>query len=234
MSDRSVSVILPVRNGERYIAEALASLFGQTRPPTEVIVVDDGSTDRSAEIAGGFPVQLIRIDATGVSAARNAGLAAADGDLIAFIDHDDIWEPLKLERQIRFLDEHPGVGFATCWLRVVVEAGTDRPSWVEDEYMTAGLPGMCPGVLLVRREVIDRVGGFDTNLALGEDADWVLRAADAGVRRAAVDEVLLRYRIHGANTTVRKPVTAPVVFNVLRMALARRHGAVAGGDTRAR
>src|SRR5437763_396949 len=100
MADPSVSVVVPVRNGERFLGQALESALGQTLRPTEVIVVDDGSTDATVQVAAAFPVLVVASDGRGVSAARNTGVAASRGELIAFLDHDDVWERAKLERDV--------------------------------------------------------------------------------------------------------------------------------------
>jgi glycosyltransferase involved in cell wall biosynthesis len=223
-SEASISVVLPVRNGEPFLAEALASVFAQTVCPREVIVVDDGSTDCSAVTARRFPVRLIRQEPLGVSAARNAGVASATGDLVAFIDHDDVWEPVKLQRQLQALAADPEVAYAVCRVSPFVAPGIARPAWVTEELVRDGFVGLCAGGLMAPRSMFADIGGFDPALAFGEDAEWLLRAQDAGARRACPDEILLRYRIHGGNTTGSGYVGAPEVLRVLRMALARRRG----------
>src|SRR5436305_9045125 len=147
MPDSVVSVIMAVRDGERYIAEALESVFAQTRPPDEVIVVDDGSKDGTVGIARRFPVRLVSRAADGVSAARNAGLEVARGDLIAFIDHDDRWLPRKVERQVAYLEARSDVGYVLCWLRAFIAAGASRPAWIRDEHLTRGWTTLCTGSL---------------------------------------------------------------------------------------
>ena len=121
-----VSVVSAVRNGERYLSEALESVMGQTLPPDEVLVIDDGSTDATADIARSCGARVMPSRGRGVSDARNTGIAECRCDLIAFIDHDDVWEPHKLERQVAHLETHPEVGYVLCWLRVVIEPGFER------------------------------------------------------------------------------------------------------------
>lgn len=225
-ADIRVSVIVPVHNGERHLGEALASVFEQTVPPGEVVVVDDGSTDGSLEVAARFPVRILRTEHRGASAARNSGITASTGPLVAFNDHDDLWQPDKLERQLAFLDAHPETGCVFCRIRAFMDPGIERPPWVLDEYLTGrGFVGFGPQSMLSRREVFDRIGGFATDLAIAEDADWVLRARDAGVRPAILDEPLVRHRLHASNVTGTGVVAAAEVFRVLRRATARRRAA---------
>jgi glycosyltransferase involved in cell wall biosynthesis len=107
-----ISVIIPAYNVEVFLSETIVSVLKQTYPVDEVIVVDDGSTDRTADIAESFDgvVHVIRQDNAGASFARNRALRHASGDIIAFLDADDLWEPHKLERQIAYLAAHPDVG----------------------------------------------------------------------------------------------------------------------------
>src|SRR4051812_50064999 len=104
---------MPVFNGEPFIAEAIESVLAQSRPASELIVVDDGSTDGSAAVAARFPeVKLIRTENRGPAAARNTGVAESIGEVITFLDADDVMKPERLERQAAALDEDPSVSLA--------------------------------------------------------------------------------------------------------------------------
>ena len=107
-----VSVIIPAYNADRYIAEAINSIFSQSYQDYEIIVVDDGSTDSTPEILQSYGSRIHSISQTngGMAAARNLGIAAAKGELIALLDHDDIFLPDKLPAQVACFDSHPGVG----------------------------------------------------------------------------------------------------------------------------
>ena len=226
-----VSVVSAVRNGERYLSEALESVMGQTLPPDEVLVIDDGSTDATADIARSYGARVMPSRGRGVSDARNTGIAECRGDLIAFIDHDDVWEPHKLERQVAHLETHPEVGYVLCWLRVVIEPGFERPAWVKDEDLTRGYLAHGPS-LFVRRGAFETVGLFTSGLAIGEDADWIVRAQEAGVPCGVVAEPLIRYRLHGENATGDGSVNAHAVMHVLRLAVVRKRAAAPAGKGR--
>ena len=130
MTGAVVSVVMPVHNGERFLAEAIDSVLDQTYPHREIVVVDDGSVDRSAEIARSRPVRYLRQANRGVAAARNAGLAVARGDFIAFLDQDDTWLPHKLEAQLAFLFERPSVDMVVSPRACRTRARRDAPELV--------------------------------------------------------------------------------------------------------
>jgi glycosyltransferase involved in cell wall biosynthesis len=197
------SVIIPVRNGERFLGAALESVLAQTWSPLEIIVVDDGSTDSSAQVAEAFPGVVVRRQPPrGQSVARNRAVRLSQGEFLAFLDADDLWPATKLEVQAGYLRNHPDVGGVLGRQRLIVTAGTALPPWVHRE---GGLDrvghGTQPLSLVTRRAVWDRVGPFRPDLAHAEDTDWLLRARDLGVPIEMLEEVVLYRRIHGANLT---------------------------------
>jgi glycosyltransferase involved in cell wall biosynthesis len=191
-----VSVVMPVFNGERFLAQAIESVLAQSWSPVETIVVDDGSTDRSADIARGYPLTYVRQEHSCVAAARNRGVAGAQGELVSFLDHDDVWLPRKLELQVDALARNPSAGICMCRFETFTELGADDHG---ASYSTGQL-----GTLLVRREVFDEVGLFDTSYPSGDDTDWFLRAKDLGVEFVTLDEPLQRYRIHDASLSASR------------------------------
>ncbi|MCE7963653.1 MAG: glycosyltransferase [Acidobacteria bacterium ACB1] len=200
------SVVIPKYNYGRFIGEALRSVFAQTLSPVEVIVVDDGSTDETAEAVAEFGerVRYILQENAGVCAARNRGVAESSGDLIAFLDADDIWEPTKLEKQAaKFAD--PEVGLVHCGMREF-DSDTGETLGVkldggEGEVWRALLLWEGPviigpgGTIMVSRKAFDEAGGFDTRSRVGEDWDFCYRVAR---RRKVgfVKEPLVNYRVH--------------------------------------
>lgn len=203
-----VSVVIPTHNHAAYLRQAIDSALAQTSAPVEVIVVDDGSTDETPRILAdyGARIHAIRQSTAGVSVARNAGIAAAAGDLIALLDSDDSWAPTKLERQIARLSADPGVGLVHCGSERVDEAGRrlsvsldGMDGWVAADMLrfdreVIAAPGSC---LLVRKRVAEEIGGFDARLPPSEDWDFCYRVATR-YPIGYVREVLVRYRIHHA------------------------------------
>jgi glycosyltransferase involved in cell wall biosynthesis len=230
--DRSAplaSIVIPVFNGERFLAAAIESALGQTYRPFEVIVVDDGSTDRSAAVARSFAeVRVIEQQHAGPGAARNRGVAAARGELLAFLDADDLLPTDKLEVQISYLREHPEVGCVLGRQEVLLEPDVEMPRWAVispdlarrrpdvAELGEVGLPTMVMGAGL-----FEEIGGFDPTYLHGGDADLLMRARDLAPV-ATLDSVLLRRRIHADNHSHDVRALRRSTFRVLRDHLRRR------------
>jgi glycosyltransferase involved in cell wall biosynthesis len=203
-----VSVVIPTHNHAAYLRQAIDSALGQTSTPLEVIVVDDGSTDETPRILSeyGGRIRAIRQSNAGVSVARNTGIAAAAGDLIALLDSDDSWAPTKLERQIARLSADPGMGLVHCGSERVDEAGRrlsvsldGMEGWVAPALLrldsdVIAAPGSC---VLVPKRVVEEIGGFDARLPPSEDWDFCYRVAKR-YPIGYVREMLVRYRIHQA------------------------------------
>ena len=218
-----VSAVIPVYNGERYLAEAIESVLAQDYRPVELVVVDDGSTDGSGDIARSYPlVRYIRQSHQGVSAARNAGIAAARGEFIAFLDADDVWTPDKLTVQMGYLLAHPDVGFAFARQRFLCEQGIEAPPWFRQDLLAQDHVGFMPSTLVARKAVFERAGGFDTALRRGEDTEWLLRARDCGVQMGIVQETLLLRRVHSGNVSLMKPPDYEFLLGLLKQSIDRR------------
>jgi glycosyltransferase involved in cell wall biosynthesis len=225
VSQPLVSVVIPVHDGERFLAEAIDSVLAQGYPRREVIVVDDGSTDGSAPIARARPVRYRRQPNRGVAAARNAGLAVAEGELIAFLDQDDMWLPGKLEAQVDFLLAHPAVDAVISPLEVALEPGASPLAWYQPDAGMDVQLGVQLGALLVWRASLERVGGFDTRYELASDTDWLLRARDAGLLVENGLEVCMRYRMHERNSSRREDLLSAEVRAAYRASVARKRAA---------
>lgn len=210
MGEPSVAAVIPVYNGAAFVADAIESVLAQTHPVAECIVVDDGSTDETAEVVGRFgtPVRLIRQANGGVAAARNRGAAEASTAFVAFLDADDAWRPRKLERQLAAAAELPHPGLVVCELemfddttgaalgRAAMEPG---PGTLLDMVLFEGVQTVsCSSTALLERALFEALGGFDPRLSQSADWDFLARALLAGPV-VSVPEPLVRYRVHGAN-----------------------------------
>jgi glycosyltransferase involved in cell wall biosynthesis len=205
-----VSVVIPAYNHASFVEEAVSSVLSQTSPPAETIVVDDGSTDDTAmrlERFGGR-IEVIRQANTGVSAARNRGVAHATGDVVAFLDADDAWLPTKLERQLARMEVDPELGLVHCGITEVDDVGRrlrDRldgqEGWVADAMLRFEGSGVILGggsSALMRHAAFDAVGGYDE--AMSTSADWdLLQRVARRWRVGFVAEPLVCYRLHGGN-----------------------------------
>lgn len=235
MSAALVSVVIPFYNPGAYLVEGVASVLDQGYRPLEALLVDDGSTDGSADVATrlaapGTPVRLVRLATNqGPAAARNAGLRAAQGEFVTFLDADDLMVADRLALQIAYLAAHPAVDAVVGLADNVLEPGVVPPAWFRSVGAGVRTGYAYATSVLAHRRVFDRVGGFDPALRVGEDTDWMLRARAAGIRIARIDRVLLRRRIHGANLSYRtQEMRAAAYRSVLRLArqrIAERDGA---------
>ena len=216
-----VSVIIPVYNVAPFVGEAIASVLAQEGVPLEVIVVDDGSEDRSAEVAATFgpPVRCLRQAHAGIAGARNAGIRASRGDLLAFLDADDLWPRGRLRAQLEWLATKPELD---CVFGIVEHFRDPGASARYESGAPERAPGLLPGAMLVRRASFLRVGLFDEDRRLGEFVEWQLRAEECGLRREVLPLVVLRRRIHDSNTTARLASERGEYLSVLRTALLRR------------
>jgi glycosyltransferase involved in cell wall biosynthesis len=221
-----ISVVIPAYNGERFLGQAIETALEQEYDPLEVIVVDDGSEDGTAEVAQSHPVRYLWQPNAGVAAARNTGIAAAQGELIAPLDQDDLWDPSKLSRQAQVLEERPELGYVDCRMRWFLEPGTPMPAWAEPEVFEQGGAAFVTSSMLARRSAFETVGLFDTSYVIGSDTDWFMRARDAGLPSFVIDEVLVRHRLHGANATYEVWRMKPELTRALRESIRRRrvHG----------
>jgi glycosyltransferase involved in cell wall biosynthesis len=227
-SQALVSVIIPVFNGERHLAAAIESVLAQDYPSRELIVVDDGSTDGTAAIVERYP-QAGRLAQPnqGHGVAKNTGLAIASGEMIAFLDADDVWRPSKLRLQVEGLRQNPALGYATCHCRLLLEAGAPWPAWVNPRYYDSPQPSYLPSALLVRRSVFERIGLFDPGFWHCNDTDWIMRARDAGVLGQLLPEVLYDRRIHAANLSSQTAAVSVESFRLLHASIKRKRAAAA-------
>lgn len=233
------SVVIPAYNAERYLREAIESVLAQDYLPLETIVVDDGSSDGTAAIARSYPeVKLIGQDNAGPAAARNHGFAASRGEFIAFHDADDTLPPEKLSVQIGEMLADPAIGCVLAEQKLLIEEGAELPFWAEDSNVPtvmppkpeelADEPDVHTMTMVVRREVFERIGGFDEEMRAAEDFDWLLRAAEQGVEFRRLPRVLLRRRVHSASLTQDATAGRAGHFLALKKRIERHRARAAG------
>lgn len=228
MTESGITTIIPVHNAERYMAAAIQSVLAQTLPPAEILVADDGSTDDSAAIARSFgpPVRVLAQANLGPAAARNLGVAHATGDLLAFLDADDLWMPEKLARQTSELLNDPAceavLGRVENFVSPELDA-VEQQALVRSASQTGSFVA---GALLIRRDAFLRIGKFDTCLCQGEFIEWWARAVQLNLHHVVLPELVLRRRLHCDNLTRREPAQGHSDYlRLLRAKLARSRGA---------
>lgn len=239
-----ISVVIPAYNAEKYIARAVESVLKQTRPADEIIVVDDGSTDKTADMVRAFGdrVRLIQQPNAGVSAARNAGIRAARGNWIAFLDADDEWLPEKLELQLAHLQKHPQLAWTSgnyfeclCSENRIAEC-IDRQTcrkWLDgseffDSYFHAVQKNLLghTNCMLINRQVFDKIGLFDVELPIAEDLDMWLRIAYVNPQVGFLCQPLAIYHLTVCNSLMvsSKPQRLYAEFMQRHFRMARAQG----------
>jgi glycosyltransferase involved in cell wall biosynthesis len=220
-----VSVIVPVSNGERFLAEALESVLQQGHRPLEIVVVDDGSTDGTAAVVRRFGerVRYVHQLHRGAPAARNQGVRVASGNVIAFLDADDLWAEDKLAVQLPLLQADRELQIILGHTQLLRRAGTEGE---KTAFQPWGEPRLAPSVgsAIVRREAFECVGVFDETQQYCDDVDWFLRVRESGVGMWVHPEVVLYYRRHEANITNNPGGGHRDLLRALKKSLDRRRG----------
>ncbi len=208
-----VSVIIPAYNGDRYLAAAIDSILAQTYRDLEIIVVDDGSTDNTPQVAQQYgtavhAVQYVSQANQGVAASRNLGMAKARGDYIAFLDQDDVFLPHKLADQVALLEQDDNLGIVNSGWQITDEQGHIKAAvqpWQQIPDLTAAnliiWKPVFLGAMLFRRSWLERVSGFDISLEQTPDVDLVMRLAMLDCPAAWVEQTTVQYRQHEANAS---------------------------------
>jgi len=242
----SVCVVIPAYNSAPFIAAALDSVLAQSHPVSEIIVVDDGSTDSTPQIVAGYPhVKWVSQDHRGPSAARNSGIRRALCEYVAFLDSDDLWQPDKIEKQLAALAAHPSAAFAFSTLaiffsrdarevsnqlympdelRAWLGARSTEAGWAFGNVYSLLLRANCvlTSSVLVRRSALLEAGLFDESLSHGEDHELWLRLA----RRwpaVFITDVIAKYRIHSSSISGRRENRQGIFYRATIDVLTQHH-----------
>jgi len=223
------SVIIPVRNGSNFIAEAVKSAMAQLGDVDELIVVWDDSDDDTISVLSGFKdprIRIIKGPGIGVSGGRNAGIAASTGEFIAFLDHDDLWPADRHRKMMQVMADDPQVDAVFGRMRIRLDPGATPWQWVLD-LDGRHVPGPNLGTGLFRGRLLRRIGGFDETLRFGEDLDYFLRLREMGMKISLCDVDGLIYRRHATNCTDNQLAVRKSVFDVMKRSMARAGGSKA-------
>jgi glycosyltransferase involved in cell wall biosynthesis len=224
MKNYLVSVILSVYNGEKYLEEAIESLLAQTYTPIEIIIVNDGSIDRTEEVIAKYRevVRYLYQTNRGQPAATNLGISMAKGEYIAFLDADDLYLPDKTETQLQFLQHRPDMD---CVFGMVeqfyspelsIEA---RTKWVCPSQI---FPGYLAAAGLFRRECFEKIGLFNEKQRIGVFIDWYMRACEKGLHHFLIETQVLKRRIHDNNMGIYSKNSRHEYVQIVKEALKRR------------
>lgn len=219
-----VSVMIGAYNARNYLGEAIESVFGQDHRPLELIVVDDGSTDGTGEVARAYGdrIRLVQQERGGNGAARNTAVSLARGAYFAFLDADDRFTAGKIARQLAALDADPALDMVFGHVREFVSPELDEEVKASIRTPAPISPWAAPNLMLIRRASFNRVGPFATDIRVGVTVDWYARATEAGLKALVLAEVVLERRLHTANNGIREHDALSNYIRVLKASIDRR------------
>lgn len=224
-----VSIILPVYNGQKYLSESIESVLNQTYKNFELIIIDDGSTDRSAEIIKSYESNKIHYIFSvngGTASARNLGIRSANGSMLAFLDQDDLWIYSKLQKQVQELSN--SIGPKVVFGMVQQFLASDLPIEFKNRFRCQQnpIPGHMPSAMLIETETFhNKVGFFDLRWKLGEWADWFMRFIQSEIPSVMLPDVVVRRRIHSSNKGVTMSGMRKEYIRLLKAGIDRKRAA---------
>jgi glycosyltransferase involved in cell wall biosynthesis len=226
LAEPVVTAAIPVRDGEAYLAEAIESVLAQSRAPDQVIVVDNDSGDRSAEIARGYgdAVEVVFEPRHGIGAARNAALRAARGSHVAFLDADDLWQREKTALQLGAFAADPDLGVAFGHVRQFLSPDLPAEEAAALRVPAEPQPGLYIGAMLAAREAIEAVGPWPEDVKVSDGLTFMLRLRELGIGQAMLPETVTLRRVHGANHSIHNRGERREFARLLKSSLDRRRG----------
>jgi glycosyltransferase involved in cell wall biosynthesis len=229
LSSADITVVIPAYNGAAYLAEAVDSVRRQSRPVGRIVLVDDGSTDATAEVAAALsrdgrdpPIQYVRQDNGGPAAAINRGVTLVESALVAFQSADDIWLPEKIAGQMRALED--GADLVFGHMQNFISPELDAAAAASLQCPPDPMPGHSAGTLLTRLATFRKVGPLNEGFRIGEFIDWYGRAKDLGLTSVMLPDVVTMRRLHGKNHSLSRKSEATGYAHVVKAILDRRRG----------
>jgi len=223
-----ISVIIPVYNGDKYLAEAIESVLNQSYQPLDVIVLDDGSTDNSAEVAKRYlqSLKYFYQPNGGLASALNYGISKSEGEYISFLDADDLWRPDKLNLQIKTFDTYPTIDMVFGHMIQFLSPDLEDNLKANIVLIEGIMPSYFKGSMLIKRESFFRTGLFDTRWQLGDFVDWYLKALEKGLKSSLIPDVVMERRIHKNNMGITQKRFQSDYLRILKASLDRRRSKV--------
>lgn len=219
----TVSVVTVVKNGERYLSEAIESILRQTWKPDQILVVDGHSTDGTAQIAQSYAeVCYLQQNGKGLAQARNTGIECATGEFIAFLDHDDYWSNNKLDIQMNGLISAPECSYSYANVQLFLQPGCKLRAGFHPDLLKQVQIGRTPSTLVARRSLFDQVGQFSAHFSIGCDVEWFARVKDFDVPTIFIPQVLLYKRVHDTNISSNTELNRAELFKVMKQSLDRQ------------
>jgi glycosyltransferase involved in cell wall biosynthesis len=219
-----VSVLIGVYNAEDYLAEAIDSVLDQTYEPLELIVIDDGSSDGTADVARSYGSRLrfARQERGGIGAGRNHAISLAEGAYFAFLDGDDRFRRDKLALQMAEFERDPGLDVVFGHMSEFISPDLEPEIAATLKAPVDDAPWRSPNLMLISREAFFRVGLFSTTVRVGISVDWYARSLEAGLRQGMVPGIVLERRLHAQNNGIRERDSRFQYLHVLKASIDRR------------
>jgi glycosyltransferase involved in cell wall biosynthesis len=220
MSNPLVSIIIPAYNGEQFLTEAIHSILKQDYVNYEILVVNNGSTDRTAAIAQFFSeIKYIDHPKADTATARNLGVSLSRGDYLAFLDQDDTWPIDRLSSAVNFLEMDQTADAVIGLQHIYLQPGCKKPSWLKSCFLEAPQPAYLPSALMVRRNIFNY---FNTAFSFTSDVDWFFKAKDRGISIAILPKVLVNRRIHEENASGNVNTIHKEILTIIKNSLQYR------------
>ena len=224
----TVSVVMPVYNAEKYLAQAIQSILDQTYAVSEIICIDDKSTDETLAILESFgdAIRVIRNDKNiGAAATRNNGIISAQGEFLAFADADDVWDSQKLARQMDQFQADPNLDISFTMIQNFFSPELPESFKAKRTFPTGPIPGQITGTAVIKRSSFEKVGLLNPKYRMGDFIEWMMRANSLGLKKSMVNEVLYMRRVHETNTSAHNQQTHASYLSVVKEALDRKRNA---------
>ncbi|MFC1852546.1 glycosyltransferase family 2 protein [candidate division CSSED10-310 bacterium] len=227
-----ISVIIPAYNYQSYLAEAIESVLAQTYHPTEIIVINDGSTDGTETVAKQFvpEIRYFHQPNQGLGTTRNRGVQLAQGDFLAFLDADDVWLADKLLQQYKLFNDDCDLDMAFGYAKQFFSPEIEQELKTKLTHAGEILPGYIAGTLLIKRVSFIKVGLFETDWRVGEFIDWYSKAQEQNLKCVMFPQVVMKRRIHNTNMGIRERQHQTDYVRILKASLDRRRQAEAHGN----
>jgi glycosyltransferase involved in cell wall biosynthesis len=218
-----VSVIIAVKNGEKYLETAIESVWNQTYKNYEIIIIDGHSTDNTSKIAQSYPqIRYFLQNSKGIAQAYNQGIDESKGELIAFLSCDDMWTPEKLQTQVEYMINHPEIEYTVAKVKFFLEEGHSPPSGFRTELLEGDYIGKIMETLVVRKNLFEQIGKLNPEFTVAEDVDWFARCNDAKIAMAVIPQVLLQKRVHDTNLSLNDKQNTQNLLKILRNSIKRK------------
>ena len=223
-SQVNISVIIPVYNGESYLDEAIKSILSQSFQPSEIIVVDDGSTDKSKTIVKKYSqrINYFYQNNAGTASSRNFGITKSNGNFLAFLDQDDVWESHKLEIQANAFQKNNNLDIVFTHLQQFYSPELTDEIKMKIHCPDHPEPGYLPSSMLIKRDSFFKVGLFGIKWKVGEWSNWYIRATEAKLSIKLLQDVLVKRRIHNENKGILQREFRTEYAQILKESLDRR------------